>query len=136
MTEYNDSGKVVTKGEYIDGQKEGPWTLELADYREEGSYKADKRDGEWKHYYLSTGKLRFVGKFVDGIPDGKQEFYYPNGKEKQTGKYSGGLKEGDWLFYDENGFLFLTILFKNDIEIRFDGVKVVPETPTSEPSIK
>ncbi|MBA3705864.1 MAG: toxin-antitoxin system YwqK family antitoxin [Bacteroidetes bacterium] len=132
MVEYSDAGKIITKGEYIDGQKEGAWSLELADYREEGSYKADKRDGEWKHFYTDNGKLRFSGKFIDGVPDGSQQFYYPNGKERQTGKYAGGLKEGEWRFYDETGYLFLTILFKNDIEIRFDGVKVTPETITSE----
>ncbi|MGZ4155606.1 MAG: hypothetical protein ACXVED_00340, partial [Bacteroidia bacterium] len=63
---------------------------------------------------------------------GMQIYYYENGKEKQTGKYAGGLKEGEWKFYDETGFLFLTILFKNDIEIKFDGIKVVPETTASE----
>src|SRR6218665_332316 len=44
MTEYSDdvpdSVHVITKGEYIDGLKEGPWMLEAPDYREEGSYKA------------------------------------------------------------------------------------------------
>ena len=137
MTEYNDSGKVITKGEYIDGSKEGPWFLELNDYREEGSFKADQRDGEWKHYYIPSGKLRYTGKFLDGVPDGMQKFYYPNGKEKQTGKYAGGMKEGDWYFYDESGFLLLTIVFKADIEVRFDGVKVNLETPiTDEPLSK
>ena len=128
MTEYSDSGKVITKGEFIDGQKEGPWMMELQGYREEGSYKGGNRDGEWKHFFTDTGKLRFVGKFIDGVPDGMQIFYYANGNEKQTGKYAGGSKEGEWKFYDETGYLFLTILFKNDIEIRFDGIKVVPET--------
>lgn len=128
MTEYSDSGKVVTKGEYIDGLKEGAWMFEMQGYREEGSYKSDKRDGEWKHYYTENSKLRYVGNFVDGIPDGMQIFYYSNGNEKQTGKYIGGSKEGDWKFYDESGYLFLTIVFKNDIEIRFDGIKVTPET--------
>lgn len=128
MTEYSDSGKVITRGEFIEGLKEGPWMMELQGYREEGSYKADKRDGEWKHYYTENGKLRFVGKFIDGIPDGLQIFYYSNGLEKQIGKYAGGSKEGEWKFFDETGYLFLTILFKNDIEIRFDGIKVVPET--------
>ena len=122
--------------QYLDGQKEGSWMLELLDYREEGAYKADKRDGEWKHIYTDNGKVRFAGKFIDGTPDGMQVFYYPNGKERQMGKYIGGLKEGEWKFFDESGFLFLTILFKNDIEIRFDGVKVIPETITSEERIK
>lgn len=128
MTEYSDSGKVITKGEYLDGLKEGPWMLELPEYREEGEYKADKRDGEWKHYYTENNKLRFTGKFIDGVPDGLQQFYYPDGKLKQKGKYVGGLKDGNWEFYDVDGFLFLTILYKNDIELRFDGIKVTPET--------
>jgi len=136
MIEYSDSGKVITKGDFMDGLKEGPWILELPEYREEGNYKADLRDGEWKHYYTSNGKLRFIGRFIDGVPDGMQIYYYENGKESQTGKYVGGLKEGDWKFYDETGMLFLTILYKNDIEIRFDGIKVVPETSSIVPSVK
>jgi antitoxin component YwqK of YwqJK toxin-antitoxin module len=136
MIEYSDSGKVITKGDFMDGLKEGPWILELPEYREEGNYKADLRDGEWKHYYTSNGKLRFIGRFIDGVPDGMQIYYYENGKESQTGKYVGGLKEGDWKFYDETGMLFLTILYKNDIEIRFDGIKVVPETFSIVPSVK
>ncbi|MFY9307872.1 MAG: hypothetical protein WAQ28_02365 [Bacteroidia bacterium] len=128
MTEYSDTGKVITKGEYIDGMKEGEWMLELQGYREEGVYKSDKRDGEWKHYYTDNGQLRFVGKFIDGVPDGIHTFYYSNGNQKQVGKYIAGIKEGEWRFYDESGYLFLTILFQNDIEIRFDGIKVVPET--------
>jgi antitoxin component YwqK of YwqJK toxin-antitoxin module len=136
MTEYSDGEKIITTGQFVDGLKEEKWTLELLQYREEGEYKADKRDGEWKHYYLENGKLRFKGKFIDGEPDGEQIFYYPNGKVKQVGKYVGGLKEGEWKFYDETGFLFLTILFKNDIEVKFNGVKIVPETIVSEPRIR
>jgi len=128
MIEYSDSGKVITKGEFLDGQKEGVWLYELQGYREEGAYKSGKRDGEWKHYYTENSQLRFKGNFIDGVPDGKQFFYYLNGNERQTGKYAGGAKEGDWKFYDETGYLFLTIVFKNDIEIRFDGIKVIPET--------
>ncbi|HEY0030352.1 MAG TPA: hypothetical protein VGC65_06315 [Bacteroidia bacterium] len=136
MTEYSDSGKVITKGDYIDGLKEGPWMLELPEYREEGNFKADQRDGEWKHYYTENGKFRFVGKFIDGVPDGVHKYYYLDGKESQTGKYAGGMREGEWRFYDEAGLLILTILYKNDVEIKFDGIKVVPETSTSPPSIK
>jgi antitoxin component YwqK of YwqJK toxin-antitoxin module len=135
-TEYSDSGQVITKGEYIDGLKEGPWLFELQGFREEGAYKADNRDGEWKHYFTENGKLRFIGKFVDDVPDGIHTFYYLNGNERQVGKYIAGAKEGDWRFYDESGFLFLTIVFKNDIEIKFDGIKVTPETIADSSSSK
>ena len=124
MTEYNDTGTVITKGEFIEGQKEKLWVYELGDYKEEGNYKEDKRDGAWKHYYTNNGKLRFEGKYIDGNPDGKHVYYYPDGKVKEDGRYIVGRKEGDWKYYSEDGTLFLTILYKDDVEIKFDGVKV------------
>ena len=126
MTEYGDTGAVITKGEFVEGQKEGKWIYELGDYREEGNYKEDKRDGEWKHYYSDSGKLRFEGKFVDGNPDGWHKYYYSNGKLRQEENYEVGQKEGEWKYYSDDGFLYLTITYKNDVEIKFDGVKVVP----------
>ena len=122
-TEYNDSGKVITQGQYADNEKEGPWVLEYNEYKEEGNYIAGKRNGEWKHYYLTNGKLRFKGNFVDDEPDGEQRFYYQNGNIKQEGKYAGGLKEGDWRYYDENGILIITIRYSSGNEINYDGIK-------------
>lgn len=128
IVDYSDSGKVITKGEYVDGEKEGPWMLEMLDYREEGNYKSGKWEGEWKQYYVSSGSLRFVGSFIDDVPTGKHVFYYPDGKVRQEGKFVAGAKDGEWKFYDEAGFIFLTIDYKNGVELRFDGVKVIPET--------
>lgn len=128
MIEYSDSGTVITKGEFLENEKEGFWMLELTDYKAEGSYKSGKRSGEWKHFYITNNQIRFTGSFIDGEPDGKQVFYYPNGNVKKTGSYAGGLKDGEWKYYDKSGYLFLTILYENNIEIRFDRVKVVPET--------
>lgn len=126
MTEFNDSGKVITKGEYLEGLKEGPWIYELGDYREEGTYKADKRDGEWKHFYPNN-VVRFEGKFVDGNPDGKHTWYYPNGKRREEGKYIVGKKQDDWVYYNEDGSVALTITFDDDIEIKINGVKIKGE---------
>lgn len=126
MTEYSDAGQVITKGEYLEGMKEGQWNYEMGDYREEGKYKADKRDGMWKHFYTTDNKLRFEGNFVDGNPDGKHELYWPNGKTREKGKYIVGRKEGDWEYFNEDGMQVLTITYKDDVEIKFDGVKVKP----------
>lgn len=126
MTEYSDSGMVITKGQYIDGQKEDEWVYELGDYKEIGKYKGDRRSGIWKHFYTPSGKLRFEGAFVDGNPDGKHEFYYLNGKTQQEGKYVIGRKEGNWEYYSEDGIKQLTILYKDDVEIKYDGVKIKP----------
>ncbi len=123
FTEYNDSGKVINKGLYQDNEKEGTWVLKYNEYKETGNYVAGKRNGEWKHYYLTNGKLRFIGSFVDDEPDGKQIFYYLNGNKKQEGKYAGGLKEGDWEYFDENGSLILTIRYSSGVEMSYDGTK-------------
>jgi antitoxin component YwqK of YwqJK toxin-antitoxin module len=50
-----------------------------------------------------------------------------------TGKYTGGMKDGDWRYFDENGTNFLTITFKNDIEIKWQGDKI---RPTYEESLR
>ncbi len=126
MIEYSDTGQVITRGEYLDGQQEGPWFYQLGDYREEGVYKSDRREGEWKHYYNSNGRVRFEGKYVDGNADGKHSYYYSNGKLQQEGKYTMGAKDGDWEFRDETGVSYLKITYANDVEVKFDGVKVRP----------
>ena len=124
FVEYNDSGKVITKGQFIDNEKEGKWILEYFDYREEGNYRYGKRHGEWKHYYLDIDKLRFVGSYIDGEPDGKQIYYHKSGLKKQETKYINGIKEGEWNYYDETGTLILSITFKNDEEVKYDGIKI------------
>lgn len=124
FVEYNDSGKVITQGQYIDNEKEGKWFLEYFDYREEGQYRYGKRHGEWKHYYLDTDKIRFSGSYIDGEPDGRQYYYHKNGLKKQETKYINGIKEGDWNYYDDTGLLILTITFKNDVEVKYDGSKI------------
>lgn len=132
VTEYDDTGKVISKGEYEGGEKEGFWFYEAGDNREEGNYKAGKKDGGWKEYYLTTGNfdknspLSFLGKFVDGFPDGKHVYYYPNGKKKIEGKYITGVKDGEWHWFNEEGLPVLTILFENGVEKKFNGVKVKP----------
>jgi antitoxin component YwqK of YwqJK toxin-antitoxin module len=134
MTEYSDDSlqNVITKGEIVDNLKEGPWFFEMTDYREEGNYKADKREGLWKHIYTNGKKPRFEGNYIDGQPDGKHVYYYENGNIREEGKYSFGKKEGDWRYFDEDGLLMLTITYKDDIEIKYDGQKIKQDTPSKD----
>lgn len=126
MTEYTEEGKIITQGDYVDDLQEGLWIYETPEYKEIGKYVSDKPDSLWKSYYMPKEKLRFEGRFLNGEEDGKQTWYYPNGKKMVEGKYSGGMKQQDWKFYDETGFNYLTIFYENDIEIKFQGVKVTP----------
>jgi antitoxin component YwqK of YwqJK toxin-antitoxin module len=129
MTEYSETGAIITQGEYIDGLKEGHWFFQIDDYREEGDYTAGERNGEWKHTYTTNGEPRFLGSFINGQPDGKQTWWYENGKVWQEGKYVYGRKDGDWKYFDEEGYIALTVTYKDDVEIKFDGVKVRFEDP-------
>lgn len=136
LTEWKDSAKdtagtlnIITKGEYIDGMKEGKWFYEIQDYREEGNYKNDQRDGYWKSVFVENGQTRFEGSFIEGIPDGKHIYYFYDGKIREEGKYVAGNKEGNWTYYDPDGTVLLTVYFKKGREIKFDGAKVKPQLP-------
>jgi len=133
MTEYTEDGKIITKGEFIDDMQEGLWVYETPEYKEIGKYVNDKPDSLWKRYYMPKEKLRFEGKFLNGDEDGQHTWYYENGRKMAQGSYTGGMKQNDWKFYDETGFNYLTIFYENDIETKFQGVKV---TPTYEESLR
>ncbi len=36
------------------------------------------------------------------------------------------MKQNEWKFFDEIGFNYLTVYYENDIEIKFQGIKVEP----------
>ncbi len=129
MTEWSDSGQVITKGDYIDGMKEGKWFYQIQDYREEGMYKNDQKDGAWEAYYVDNNQVKFAGKFIEGIPDGKHTYYFHDGKKEEEGKYVAGVKDGNWEYFNPDGTLLITITFRKDREIKFDGTKVKPLLP-------
>ncbi|MES2565752.1 MAG: hypothetical protein V4565_02730 [Bacteroidota bacterium] len=133
MTEYTEDGKIITKGEFVEDMQEGLWVYETPEYREVGKYVNDKPDSLWKSYYMPKEKLRFEGRFLNGDEDGQHTWYYENGRKMTQGSFTGGVKQNDWKFYDEAGFNYLTIYYENDIEVKFQGVKV---TPTYEESLR
>ena len=58
MKEYNDEGKLIFEGEYINGE----------------------RNGKGKEYY-DNDKFIFEGKYINGKRNGKgKEYNYENGK--------------------------------------------------------
>lgn len=126
LTEYNDTGKVITKGEYIEGQETGAWYYNINNNITEGKFIDGKRDGVWKEYF-SDGKLRFSGSYVDDNPNGKHSYYWENGKMKEVGNYVMGKREGEWLKYEYEGNLFLKTYYRNGKEFKYDGVAIEPK---------
>ena len=121
--QYSDSATIVAKGEYVEGEREGFWTENVGDVREEGSYIMGLKNGMWKTYY-NDGQLYHAGNFVQGVPDGRHVFYYPDGTLKEEQYYVMGRRDKNWKKYYENGALFLTITYRNDEEIRINGIRI------------
>lgn len=126
MKDYDEEGKIILQGSYVDNMKEGKWTYQTADYLEYGSYTNDEPDSLWKSFYMPSKRKYFEGKFQAGVPVGLHQGFHPNGARKYVGNYISGMKDGDWRYFDENDFNYLTITFKNDIEIKWQGEKIRP----------
>ena len=124
--EYDQNGKLISKGEYSDDLKEGFWYYAIENYKEIGNYRLDFPDSLWKAYYIDENKLRFEGSFLNGEPEGKHTWYYSDGKIQATGKYIAGIKEGNWKYYSQEGDIELIVTYENGIETKWDGVKIIP----------
>lgn len=129
-TEYSPAGEIIAQGQYSDGEKNGPWKFKTGDLTEEGKYIAGFKDGVWKTYF-GNGKLKFRGNFVQGTPDGQQIFYYEDGKTKEEQFWDMGIRQKTWKKFNEEGILFMSIAYKNDLEVSINGVKIkLPESET------
>jgi len=120
--EYNDSGTVITNGQYVDGLKQGTWVYQLGNYKSIGKYSDDMQDSIWTEYYRDNGKVRYTGKYSQDRPDGKHVWYYSDGKKEVEGEYNLGLQEDKWKYYTPDGELFIIITYRDDIEIRYDAM--------------
>lgn len=124
FVEKDSTGKVIAKGLYVQGHKDGNWEYQIGNSRIEGSYFDGERNGEWRTIYTDIDVVHYTGSFVAGLPEGKHTWYYDNGKVEARGRYRGGLKQGVWEFYSRNGIRYLTITYKDDEEIEYNGSKV------------
>ncbi len=123
FAEYDDSGLVITRGQYVDGLKEGTWVYQLGNYKSIIKYSGDLEDSIMTEYYNSNGHIRYTGKYSQGRPDGIHTWYYENGKKELEGQYTLGLMEDKWKYYNPDGALFLTITYRDDVEMKYDAVE-------------
>ena len=123
--EYDTIGNLMTKGEFIEGIREGIWFYNINDHKEEGEFRDGLKHGIWTYTY-NDGKINFKGEYINGLPIDKHIFYYPSGQLKWEGKYRNGEKEGEWRKYNEEGIITLTIQYKRGIEYKVDGYKIKP----------
>lgn len=80
--QYYSQMSLRSRGEMIDGQREGPWV-----------------------FYFPNGKVQVEATFVGGREDGNYRVYRDNGVPIYIGTYRNGARTGTWEVYDEEGNL-------------------------------
>ena len=71
--EYNNKGKLIFEGEYINDEK---------------------MNGIGKEYSYNNDELLFEGEYINGEKNGKVKEYYDNGQLLYEGEYINGKKNG------------------------------------------
>ncbi len=61
-TEYDEFGRITIKGQYRNGQREGPWAFRKLGIL--GKYKEGVKHGKWKYY--ENGRLLGIEKYRNG----------------------------------------------------------------------
>ena len=82
-----------------------PFTGEIDEGLERGSYKNGKREGFWETYWWN-GQLSYRGTYRNGKRDGFWTQYDPEGRVQLKHNYKQGDYHGNWESYHEDGTLF------------------------------
>lgn len=116
-----------------DGKKEGKWCIYGKDEPaknypaegkiEEGTYKADRRDGQWIFYYPDGVTPKLKGNFVNGRPNGDYVKYWDNGNVKEEGRYTDKKQTDVFKTYYKDGTIMQEKKFNQDG--KEDGVQKI-----------
>lgn len=125
--EFDVNKNVIVEGEFISGEKDGEWMYTVGDHKEVGRFIFGLREGEWTYYY-EDGSLHFKGNYVQGLPHGRQVYFYQDGSIREEQYYENGVREKTWRKYDASGNVEITITYKNNREMRINGIRTrLPE---------
>ena len=89
-----------------------PFTGEVDEGLERGSYKNGKREDSWESYYIN-GQLQYKGNLKNGELEGSSESYFENGQLHSKVNFKNGKKEGAAKHYHDNGQLDQKGNYKN-----------------------
>ncbi len=123
FVEYDDKGEILSKGHFIEDLEDGDWYYKRGEMTEKGSYYEGKKIGNWKLTY-GNGKIAVDSHYDQDLLNGKYTSYWENGSVKLVGKYVSGERVGVWYKYLETGELFLTTLYKNGFEVKWDSYSI------------
>lgn len=101
---YDTDNKIVFKGKYLNGKRDGEWL----EYYKDGTlefiwnFKNDKLHNEHIRYY-ENGNIMFVGHYKDGVLHGDYIHYYDNGSIKSFETFNNGKMVGETITYEKDG---------------------------------
>ena len=124
--ELDERGDTLSKGRYLDDEREGLWYFKQGFMSITGYFVAGKPDGNWI-FKNEAGVIRFQGSFAAGEGIGVHKAFYDKGQPRWEGSYRNGKRNGVWRSYNEDGSQAISIEYLDGVEIRYDGVKIQPE---------
>ena len=99
-----------------------------------GIYQKGKRNGKWELFY-NNGTLYSSGNFINNKRDGEWNTYYENGNLKDKHFYKKGIKYNKSIFYDKQGNTTLTNYLDNKgtiLRTEYANLKAQKESERSE----
>ena len=68
--------------------------------RSTGDYAADKRAGDWIHWYES-GVIEKQGPYINNVADGHWIEFHPSGMQSAEGDRANGREKGLWVYWSD-----------------------------------
>ena len=103
---FFSNGTKQIKQTYLDGQKEGEWSIWYEDGtpQKEGLIKEGKQHGTYREYY-SNGNLRYEYQYEQDRKIGTWKGWYDDGTRYTEREFKNDTLHGKVLVYDEEGEL-------------------------------
>ncbi len=103
---YSESGKLYSKGLYINGKRDGDWIYSL-DYKQNelwdelwiGTYDLGTKVGKWRMVTAQGYELGYGQYDAQGRPQGISYYFKENGLLKEVKRYQNGKQHGDTVHY-------------------------------------
>lgn len=99
-----------------DGLKQGLWVHNYHNtepaYFDKGSYRDDKKKGDWWSYYLDSIPKQYA-QYKNGVLHGSYRTYRRNGELHGSGKYVNGQLDGEFIGYDTLGNIMSKLTWDN-----------------------
>jgi antitoxin component YwqK of YwqJK toxin-antitoxin module len=132
---YEQGGKKVAEGVFLDEKREGKWTFFSGDVKiSEEEFKGGLKHGVSRRFYPSGEELEesewqngqqegsyrvffkdgspyLQCKFSNGSRNGLCLSYFQNGRVEMESFYINNLRDKEWNYFDENGNLLYTLKY-------------------------